>query len=264
MGNKRNAGKIWKMLLYILIVILLIGCLGFLYGENRKRKAAYRDEVQEMAQNETEYVREERLEETEEQTEKQTEKKSVKPAVSTKKETEKKQEKEETESETEPAAEAVSEEQASESEMESEDESDPQTKMPEEAETESESESESESELESEDEDDGDLKEKSMRIVLLNASGREGAAAMWKEELEDDGFQKLSIGSFSHKEEGTTIYTRDSAVGEALRKIFPNSNVNTSGMESVRAEIEDVSSVQYAKTAVAYVVIGKNNTEIFH
>ena len=86
---------------------------------------------------------------------------------------------------------------------------------------------------------------------------------MWKNELEKDGYKNISAGSYSHKEEGTTIYTKNAALGEDLKSIFPNSNVYEDGIAEVRAEIEFADTVKNALTADAYIVVGKNNTEIF-
>mgnify|MGYP004515529573 CR=1 FL=1 len=269
--NERNP---FKVVLYILIVLMLLGCIGFLYYRNKERQAAYREEIEEMASYETEYIRTERMTETE--TEKQTEKKQ----------TEKKQ------AETKAAADAKNADADSEGESESESESknisagDQKDLEPEsetevltesesetgsEAETESESETGSETETESESETESELKAgksaqgrlSSIKIVVLNASGREGAAGMWKNELEKDGYKNISAGSYSHKEEGTTIYTKNAALGEDLKSIFPNSNVYEDGIAEVRAEIEFADTVKNALTADAYIVVGKNNTEIF-
>lgn len=73
----------------------------------------------------------------------------------------------------------------------------------------------------------------------------------------------VSVGSYSHKEEGTTIYTKNAELGDDLRSIFPNSNVYESGMDEVKSEIELPGTVENANNADAYIVVGKNNTEVF-
>lgn len=249
--NPESERNPFKVVLYILIVLALIGCIGFLFYENRQRKAAYREEIEQMASGETEYVRAERMSETEteKQTEKQTEKKqSGKNMTGSKKgETETESE---SESETDKADAAESTEYESETELS--------------AETESETETESESESESEETKTASSKNlRSIKIVVLNASGREGAASMWKEVLEKGGYKAISVGSYSHKEEGTTIYTKNTELGDDLRSIFPNSNVYQDGIDEVKNEIELPDTVKNADDADAYIVVGKNNTEVF-
>lgn len=247
--NPESERNPFKVVLYILIVLALIGCIGFLFYENRQRKAAYHEEIEQMASGETEYVRAERMSETEteKQTEKQTEKKqSGKNMVDSSKgeiETES-----ESESETDQTDAAESTESESETELS--------------AETESETETESESESE-ETKTALPQKLRSIKIVVLNASGKEGAASMWKEVLEKGGYKTISVGSYSHKEEGTTIYTKNAELGADLRSIFPNSNVYESGMDEVKSEIELPGTVENANNADAYIVVGKNNTEVF-
>ena len=247
--NPESERNPFKVVLYILIVLALIGCIGFLFYENRQRKAAYREEIEQMASGETEYVRAERMSETEteKQTEKQTEKKQSgkKMADSSKGETE-------TESESESETDQTDAAESTESESE--------TELSAETETESESESESESE---ETKTALPKKLRSIKIVVLNASGKEGAASMWKEVLEKGGYKTISVGSYSHKEEGTTIYTKNAELGDDLRSIFPNSNVYESGMDEVKSEIELPGTVENANNADAYIVVGKNNTEVF-
>lgn len=247
--NPESERNPFKVVLYILIVLALIGCIGFLFYENRQRKAAYREEIEQMASGETEYVRAERMSETEteKQTEKQTEKKQSgkNMADSSKGETE-------TESESESETDQTDAAESTESESE--------TELSAETETESESESESESE---ETKTALPQKLRSIKIVVLNASGKEGAASMWKEVLEKGGYKTISVGSYSHKEEGTTIYTKNAELGDDLRSIFPNSNVYESGMDEVKSEIELPGMVENANNADAYIVVGKNNTEVF-
>ena len=249
--NPESERNPFKVVLYILIVLALIGCIGFLFYENRQRKAAYREEIEQMASGETEYVRTERMSETEteKQTEKQTEKKQSGKNMtdSPKGETETESE---SESETDKTDAAESTESESETELS--------------AETESETETESESESESEETKTASSKNlRSIKIVVLNASGKEGAASMWKEVLEKGGYKTISVGSYSHKEEGTTIYTKNAELGDDLRSIFPNSNVYESGMDEVKSEIELPGTVENANNADAYIVVGKNNTEVF-
>ena len=243
--NPESERNPFKVVLYILIVLALIGCIGFLFYENRQRKAAYREEIEQMASGETEYVRAERMSETEteKQTEKQTEQKQSGKNMAD-------SSKGETESETDQADAAESTESESETELS--------------AETESETETESESESESEETKTAlPQKLRSIKIVVLNASGKEGAASMWKEVLKKGGYKTISVGSYSHKEEGTTIYTKNAELGDDLRSIFPNSNVYESGMDEVKSEIELPGTVENANNADAYIVVGKNNTEVF-
>ena len=256
--NPENERNPFKVVLYILIVLLLIGSIGFLYYQNKKRQAAYREEIEQMASGETEYVRAERLTETEteKQTEKQTEKKKTEKNATGSKNT-KADTAGETESETDKNDSAANMEPEKETELLPEAETEAET------ETETVSETESESETETEEVKTASSKSlQSIKIVVLNASGKEGAAAMWKDVLEKGGYKAISVGSYSHKEEGTTIYTENVELGEDLQSIFPNSNVYEDGINEVKSEIESSDTVENANSADAYVVVGKNNTEI--
>lgn len=63
----------WKMVLYIILVLLLIGCLAFLVYRTRQQKQAYQDRVQQMKSQETEYIQDKKENETETETEQTTE-----------------------------------------------------------------------------------------------------------------------------------------------------------------------------------------------
>lgn len=80
----------WKMVLYILLVLLLIGCLIFLVYRTRQQKEEYQEQVQQMKSQETEYIRQKNLDETRTETEPLTESETRKstPAASAKKQTE--------------------------------------------------------------------------------------------------------------------------------------------------------------------------------
>lgn len=80
----------WKMVLYIILVLLLIGCLAFLVYRTKQQKQAYQDRVQQMKSQETEYIQDKKENETETETEqiKETEVKKT-SATSAKKQTEK-------------------------------------------------------------------------------------------------------------------------------------------------------------------------------
>ena len=262
--NPEHERNPFKVVLYILIVLLLTGCIGFLFYENRQRKAAYREEIEEMASGETEYVRTERMSETEKQTEKQTEKKQ--PDKKSAAETKMTKEETESESESETAESDTAQVAESESDTEVSSESETETELESESESESETETELESESESESEEAKPASSEnlqSIKIVVLNASGREGAAAMWRDVLEKGGYKTISVGNYSHKEEGTTIYTKNTELGDDLRSIFPNSNVYEYGIDEVKSEIELPGTVENVDDADAYIVVGKNNTEIF-
>lgn len=93
MAKKQNLNyerNPWKMVLYIILVLLLIGCLAFLVYRTRQQKQAYQDRVQQMKSQETEYVQDKEKNETETETEQTTETEVKKTsATSAKKQTEK-------------------------------------------------------------------------------------------------------------------------------------------------------------------------------
>lgn len=93
MAKKQNLNyerNPWKMVLYIILVLLLIGCLAFLVYRTRQQKQAYQDRVQQMKSQETEYIQDKEENETETETEQITETEVKKTsATSAKKQTEK-------------------------------------------------------------------------------------------------------------------------------------------------------------------------------
>ena len=93
MAKKQNLNyerNPWKMVLYIILVLLLIGCLAFLVYRTRQQKQAYQDRVQQMKSQETEYIQDKKENETETETEQTTETEVKKTsATSAKRQTEK-------------------------------------------------------------------------------------------------------------------------------------------------------------------------------
>ncbi|MDO5541569.1 MAG: LytR C-terminal domain-containing protein [Eubacteriales bacterium] len=68
-GQERNP---LKMVIYILIVLVMTGCIGYLVCSSRQRRLEYTERVREAAAGETEYVAEKRQSETETETESET------------------------------------------------------------------------------------------------------------------------------------------------------------------------------------------------
>ena len=154
----------WKMVLYIVAIVALIGCLVFLVYTRRQQKKAYQEELLQLQSQETEYVRPVRETETESETESKSMQETEK-AVTGKK-----------------TAEAILDTKA-----------EATTEKADETETESESETETETETESE------LiftAEKNAHVLLLNASGKAGVAGAWKQELAKEGYAQESIEKY--------------------------------------------------------------------
>lgn len=61
----------WKMVIYIIAVLVLIGCLAFIVYTRRQHQKSYQEELLKLQLQETEYVRPAR--ETETETEQETE-----------------------------------------------------------------------------------------------------------------------------------------------------------------------------------------------
>ncbi|MDD2958207.1 MAG: LytR C-terminal domain-containing protein [Lachnospiraceae bacterium] len=200
--NERNP---LRMVLYIILVAVLIGCLVFMAYYNRRRHKEYNEKVAEVAANETEYVviRKDITENSEtagaedETAKTGSGKQSSDQSVvgvsslgSQAGETKSKGTKTETEA-------------ASESEAETE------------IGTESESASEAETAV--------SAALKKISVVVLNGTDRSGVAAYWKAQLQEDGYQSVTAGTYTlGTQENTTIYTSNAAATRQLKKVFPN------------------------------------------
>ena len=211
----------FRMVIYIAAVIILLACILVMVFQTRRKQKDYENEIAQMSQSETEYVRPERTTEAESESEADTE-----PA---------------------PATEAKAEEDQTDadeaSEAESQEESQPDS-------TESES-SEEETEEESE-EIQSDL-----RILVLNGTGVQGVAGYWEGQLEADGYEDVISASYEEEaDDETVIYTQERSQALPLQDYFQESRISiveiTEGilMSEGEEEPEDVD---------VYIVVGKTD-----
>lgn len=146
----------FKIFLYIVIIVLLLGGIAYLVKCTRVKQAAFQEQIRKLGAQETEFVQKKQTvqEESETETKKSTEKAT---AQTEKKETS-------TETGTEKAAEGTSE-------------------------------SETESETGSENVKNSTAIQK-QHILLLNGSGKDGMAARWQARLMKAGYTNVSVASF--------------------------------------------------------------------
>ena len=209
----------FKIFLYIVIIVLLLGGIAYLMKCTRVKQAAFQEQIRELGAQETEFVQKKQTvqEESETETKKSTEKAT---AQTEKKETS-------TETETEKAAEGTSE-------------------------------SETESEAGSENVKNSTAIQK-QHILLLNGSGKDGMAARWQVRLMKAGYTNVSVASFPGQAiEQTRIYVEGEEEKEKLTDLkaqFAGVEVTT---EPFSADIilEDGTT---PKDVDLYIIIGKND-----
>ena len=179
----------WKMVLYIIVVLLLIGSLMYLMYHTRQQKKAYQDQLRELGTQETEYIRPTREQESETETQSVSAEKTIKKSSETSKD------------ET-----TVSEDN---------------DKIGYESESETE-------EIQGETTVTLDVSGYLAHVLLLNASGRAGVAGAWRKELEKDGYKNVTIASYTGSaKEQTQIYVRKSRrkLAEHLKELFTNAEM---------------------------------------
>lgn len=217
----------WKMVLYIILVLLLLGSLVFLVYRTRQQKKAYQEQLQQMKSQETEYIRPERQPETETETE-----------------SEKKQQTSQSTSGKQPAG-AASKAQSEKAAA--------VTTGSEAAESETESGTTGETTVTL------DASEYLAHILLLNASGREGVAGAWRTELEKDGYKNVTIASYTGSaKEQTQIYVKKSRrkLTEHLQELFEGSQMN---FDTFTDDFEMPDGASKPEDVDVYVLIGRED-----
>ena len=200
----------FKIVIYILVVIALVGGIGYLVKCTRARRADFQTQIQELGQNETEYVQ-------------------VKTAV-TEEETEVKQ----TSSDSDTAKKQTA------------------TTEPSTA-TEQTTEGQTETESETVKASAADLER---HILLLNGSGKDGMAAVWKTKLEKAGYTHVSVASFPGRSiDQTRIYVEKEEEADAVKDLFTSVEVTTDPF-TADITLEDGSA---PKDVELYIIIGKND-----
>ena len=200
----------FKIVIYILVVTALVGGIGYLVKCTRARRADFQTQIQELGQNETEYVQ-------------------VKTAV-TEEETEVKQ----TSSDSDTAKKQTA---ATEPSTATEQTTEGQT------ETESETVKASAADL-------------GRHILLLNGSGKDGMAAVWKTKLEKAGYTHVSVASFPGRSiDQTRIYVEKEEEADAVKDLFTSVEVTTDPF-TADITLEDGSA---PKDVEIYIIVGKND-----
>ena len=200
----------FKIVIYILVVAALVAGIGYLVKCTRVRRADFQTQIQELEQNETEYVQ-------------------VKTAV-TEEETEVKQ----TSSDSDTAKKQTA---ATEPSTATEQTTEGQT------ETESETVKASAADL-------------GRHILLLNGSGKDGMAAVWKTKLEKAGYTHVSVASFPGRSiDQTRIYVEKEEEADAVKDLFTSVEVTTDPF-TADITLEDGSA---PKDVEIYIIVGKND-----
>ena len=214
----------FKIFLYIVVVVLLLGGIAYLVKDTRARRAVFQEQIQELGARETEFVQKKQSVITETETEAKENKSNEKTSAVTAQ-----TEKDET------SADAVTE-----------------------AETDEISESETESETGSENAKNSTAVQ-NQHILLLNGSGKDGMAAKWKEKLKKAGYTNVTVASFPGQAlEQTRIYVEKEEDEENLAELkeqFSGIEVTTDAF-TADITLEDGSA---PKDVDLYIIIGKND-----
>lgn len=214
----------FKIFLYIVVVVLLLGGIAYLVKDTRARRAVFQEQIQELGARETEFVQKKQSVITETETEAKENKSNEKTSAVTAQ-----TEKDET------SVDAVTE-----------------------AETEEISESETESETGSENAKNSTAVQ-NQHILLLNGSGKDGMAAKWKEKLKKAGYTNVTVASFPGQAlEQTRIYVEKEEDEENLAELkeqFSGIEVTTDAF-TADITLEDGSA---PKDVDLYIIIGKND-----
>ena len=217
----------WKVVLYIIAVVALIGCLVFLVYTRRQQQKSYQEELRQLQSQETEYIRPARESETESESETGGKKETEKAATGKK------------------TAEAILDTKA-----------EATTEKVNETETESESETETETETESE---LLSTAEQNAHVLLLNASGKAGVAGAWKQELTKDGYKHVTTASYTGSaKEQTRIYIKKSRRKQAehLQELFANAEMN---YDTFTEDFEMPEGAEKPENVDIYVLIGRED-----
>ena len=217
-GNRRrkqgNSGV--RTFLYILVVLVLLGGMGYLFYYSRSQAKERQEYIRELESKEAAtkgWVQVTQPEEPESETETQTGKETKAEVES------------ETESETE-------------SEVESESEIESETQTEESAESETESRSENESVKSEESESFADAE--GPKIIVLNGTGKAGVAAYWKRFLQAKGLTNIVMADYKGEvKDSTVVYvTAGGDAPEGVYSLFPNAEYREGGLDSADPNVD--------------------------
>ena len=220
-----------KMVLYIIAVLAMLGCIGYLIYSSRLGKQEYQENVRRAAAGETELVIEER--ETESETEQTTESETAqKNAAAAQNNT------------TAAQNNTNTSEIASESEPESE------------SENESEGESESETNTEAVSAMSNNTG-KDMSVLVLNGTGVPGVAGYWKSQLEEAGYSNVTPATYTQTVgEDTVIYAATNREAELFKEQFPDAEIE---IGTVDTGLEAAEGIPLPEECDVYIIIGKKD-----
>lgn len=214
----------FKIFIYIVSIVLLLGGIAYLVKCTRVKQAAFQEQIQELGAQETEFVQKKQPVTTENETEVKEHKTTEKTAAVTAQADRAKT-----------SADAAIDKAAEET---------------------SESETESETGIEN---GKNSTAVQKQHILLLNGSGKDGMAAKWKEKLKKAGYTNVTVASFPGQAlEQTRIYVEKEEEETALTDLkeqFSGAEMTT---EAFTAEItlQDGST---PKDVDLYIIIGKSD-----
>lgn len=219
-GEEKNP---LKVVLYIIAVLAMLGCIGYLIYSSRLGKQEYQENVRRAAAGETELVIEEHEteSETEQTTEPETAQKNTAAAQNN-------------------TTAAQNNTNASESESESE----------------SENESESETNTEAVSAMSNNTG-KDMSILVLNGTGVPGVAGYWKSQLEEAGYSNVTPATYTQTVgENTVIYATTNREAELFKEQFPDAEVEIGAVDT---GLEAAEGIPLPEECDVYIIIGRKD-----
>ncbi|MDO4338428.1 MAG: LytR C-terminal domain-containing protein [Eubacteriales bacterium] len=258
-NHNRKQRNLLKTFLYIIIIIVLLGCLGYIVYYSRLQRQERQDKAQEIIEQENEELISDEEDISQEEAT-PTPKKSKKKKTATPTE---KPEDEETATPT-PAPEASEAEVSVTPVPETSEAGTSATPAPETAKEEpavtptpeaADASSGVVASAEPESAGTSGQADKDKDILVLNGTKIPGVATYWKSQLEAGGYTAVTPATYNLAiEEQTVIYTKDSAVGEALKLQFPNAVIRDG---TVVSGIEAMEGFPVPENCEAYVIIGR-------
>ena len=215
-GEEKNP---LKVVLYIIAVLAMLGCIGYLIYSSRLGKQEYQENVRRAAAGETELIIEEH----------------------------------ETESETEQTTEP---ETAQKNTVAAQNNTTAAQNNTNDSESESENESESETNTEAVPAMSNNMG-KDMSILVLNGTGIPGVAGYWKSQLEEAGYSNVTPATYTQTVgENTVIYATTNREAELFKEQFPNAEVEIGAVDT---GLEAAEGIPLPEECDVYIIIGRKD-----
>lgn len=225
----------FRMVLYIIAVLILMACLVFFVLMDRRDKKAFQEEISKISADETEYLMTERENPTESETETEPQAQTVSSVI---------QEPEPSDTEEEEPLTEPTEQQTETQfgQVQSETQS---------GQTQSETQTETETETSANGIDSG------LSILVLNGTRKAGVAGYWTTQLTAKGYTNVTPANYNGRIEAeTVIYAKDTKKAEQFLAVFPKASIVQG---SISSGIEANADGTIPKADDIYIIVGSND-----